>query len=129
MKLSLSRNGSSALRRRFLRQIDGLTVEQCAVAARAFTLFFLLINTAEQTHRVRRRNAYSGTTSTEPQPASARWTMKQLRAVGASADQIEKAMLRLHIRPSRRAAHYSDCRHEWQTDCWPAKPRPLRKSV
>ncbi|HJP60307.1 MAG TPA: phosphoenolpyruvate carboxylase [Gemmatimonadaceae bacterium] len=82
-----------------LRQIDGLTVEQCAVAARAFTLFFLLINTAEQTHRVRRRNAYLGTTSAEPQPASARWTMKQLRAVGASADQVEKAMLRLHIRP------------------------------
>ena len=82
-----------------LRQIDGLTVVQCAVAARAFTLFFLLINTAEQTHRVRRRNAYSGKASGEPQPASARWTMKQLRAVGASADQIEQAMLRLHIRP------------------------------
>ena len=82
-----------------LRQIDGLTVEQCAVAARAFTLFFLLINTAEQTHRVRRRNAYLGKTSAEPQAASARWTMKQLRAVGASADEIEKAMLRLHIRP------------------------------
>src|SRR5256714_10266328 len=82
-----------------LRQIDGLTVEQCAVAARAVTLLFLLINTAEQTHRVRRRNAYSGKTSAEPQPASARWTMKQLRTVGASADQIEKAMLRLPIRP------------------------------
>src|SRR5687768_7455269 len=37
-----------------LREIDTLSVEHCAVAARAFTLFFLLINTAEQTHRVRR---------------------------------------------------------------------------
>ncbi|HJP86591.1 MAG TPA: phosphoenolpyruvate carboxylase [Gemmatimonadaceae bacterium] len=82
-----------------LRTIDGFTVDQCAVAARAFTLFFLLINTAEQTHRVRRRNAYLGKASAEPQAASARWTMKQLRTVGASADDIEKAMLRLAIRP------------------------------
>ena len=82
-----------------LRVIDGLTVEQCAVAARAFTLFFLLINTAEQTHRVRRRNAYLGKSGAEPQPASARWTMKQLRSVGASAQDIEKAMLKLDIRP------------------------------
>ena len=82
-----------------LRVIDGLTVEQCAVAARAFTLFFLLINTAEQTHRVRRRDAYLGKAGAEPQPASARWTMKQLRSVGASAEEIEKAMLKLDIRP------------------------------
>src|SRR2546423_1634880 len=82
-----------------LRVIDGLTVEQCAVAARAFTLFFLLINTAEQTHRVRRRSAYLGKASAEPQPASARWTMKQLRSVGATGDQVEQAMLKLDIRP------------------------------
>ena len=82
-----------------LQIVDGLTVEQCSVAARAFTLFFLLINTAEQTHRVRRRDAYLGRASAEPQPASARWTMKQLRTLGAGADEIEKAMLRLAIRP------------------------------
>ncbi|HEV7387055.1 MAG TPA: phosphoenolpyruvate carboxylase [Gemmatimonadaceae bacterium] len=82
-----------------LRQIDRFTVEQCAVAARAFTLFFLLINTAEQTHRVRRRNAYLGRATTDPQPASARWTMRQLRGLGVTADRIEKAMLNLSLRP------------------------------
>ncbi|MBA3560111.1 MAG: hypothetical protein H0W30_16100 [Gemmatimonadaceae bacterium] len=40
-----------------LRDVDGLSVERCAIAARAFTLFFLLINTAKQTHRVRRRKS------------------------------------------------------------------------
>ena len=69
------------------------------MAARAFTLFFLLINTAEQTHRVRRRNAYLGRATTDPQPASARWTMRQLRALGVSTDAIEQAMLKLGIRP------------------------------
>src|SRR3954470_7973801 len=82
-----------------LRQIDGFSVEQCAMAARAFTLFFLLINTAEQTHRVRRRNAYLGKGVNEPQPASARWIMRELRNLGASADDIERAMLMLDIRP------------------------------
>ena len=82
-----------------LRLIEGLTVDQCAMAARAFTLFFLLINTAEQTHRVRRRNAYLGKGVNDAQPASARWTMRQLRSLGATADDIERAMLALDIRP------------------------------
>ena len=82
-----------------LREVDALTVAQCAVAARAFTLFFLLINTAEQTHRVRRRNAYLGKGVTDPQPASARWAMRQLRNLGATPDAIEQAMLSLDIRP------------------------------
>jgi phosphoenolpyruvate carboxylase len=82
-----------------LRQIDKFTVAQCAMAARAFTLFFLLINTAEQTHRVRRRNAYLGRAVTDPQAASARWTMRQLRGLGVSTDAIEQAMLKLSIRP------------------------------
>ncbi|HMG12543.1 MAG TPA: phosphoenolpyruvate carboxylase, partial [Gemmatimonadaceae bacterium] len=82
-----------------LRLIDGFSVAQCAMAARAFTLFFLLINTAEQTHRVRRSNAYLGKGVTDPQPASARWTMRQLRTLGASAEAIERAMLALDIRP------------------------------
>src|SRR5258705_2663280 len=82
-----------------LREVDALSVEHCAVVARAFTLFFLLINTAEQTHRVRRRNAYLRKGVPEPQPASARWTMGELRRLGASPDAIEQAMRTLDIRP------------------------------
>ncbi|MFN2399912.1 MAG: phosphoenolpyruvate carboxylase [Gemmatimonadaceae bacterium] len=82
-----------------LQQVDGLTIEECATAARAFTLFFLLINTAEQTHRVRRRNAYLGRGEVEPQPASSPWAMRQLRELGCSADEVEQAMLRLDVRP------------------------------
>ena len=81
-----------------LKEVDSLTVEQCAIAARAFTLFFLLINTAEQTHRVRRRNSYLGK-GIGPQPASARWTMRELRKLGATPDAIEQAMLTLDVRP------------------------------
>src|SRR5688500_3888285 len=38
-----------------LDRVDALPLPLCATTARAFTLFFLLINTAEQVHRVRRR--------------------------------------------------------------------------
>jgi Phosphoenolpyruvate carboxylase len=60
-------------------RVAGLPVELSALAARAFTLFFLLINTAEQVHRVRRRNTYLRRDDDNPQPASARWTMRRLR--------------------------------------------------
>jgi phosphoenolpyruvate carboxylase len=37
-----------------------MPVDRAASTARAFTLFFLLINTAEQVHRVRRTRASHG---------------------------------------------------------------------
>src|SRR4051812_39903085 len=82
-----------------LALVDRRDVDQAAMAARAFTLFFLLINTAEQTHRVRRRNAYLGKDARAPQPASALWTMRTLRKMGADADAVEKAMNALDVRP------------------------------
>ena len=82
-----------------LERVAALPVDLSAVTARAFTLFFLLINTAEQVHRVRRRAAYQRQGSAEPQPASARWTMQQLRTAGRSADEVAAAIARLDVRP------------------------------
>ena len=70
-----------------------------AIVARAFTLFFLLINTAEQVHRVRRRNAYASDASASPQPASAQWTMERLRDLGHTADDVAASLDALHVRP------------------------------
>ena len=73
--------------------------EVAAIAARAFTLFFLLINTAEQVHRVRRRHAYEMAPDTPPQPASAQWTMLRLRDLGYSSGQVAESLHKLHVRP------------------------------
>jgi len=82
-----------------IAHVESLSVESCAVTARAFTLFFLLINTAEQVHRVRRARAYREIENAEPQPASAQWAMRVLRESGRDASEVERAMLRLDVRP------------------------------
>jgi phosphoenolpyruvate carboxylase len=76
-----------------------LPVEVTAVTARAFTLFFLLINTAEQVHRVRRRRAYLVAGDVKPQPASATWTMQKLKEKGVSAKEVGDALASLDVRP------------------------------
>ena len=82
-----------------LEEVQALPVDQCATTARAFTLFFLLINTAEQVHRVRRSRAYRTTETVDPQPGSARWAMRALRGAGHEARDIERALLDLDVRP------------------------------
>ncbi|MES2522993.1 MAG: phosphoenolpyruvate carboxylase [Gemmatimonadota bacterium] len=92
-----------------LARVDALPVSLCATTARAFTLFFLLINTAEQVHRVRRTRVYErgavGEGSADEtdvgtlQPASARWTMRTLREAGHSASEVRDALVSLDVRP------------------------------
>jgi phosphoenolpyruvate carboxylase len=82
-----------------LARVEALPTELCATAARAFTLFFLLINTAEQVHRIRRTRAYAHAPDAGPQPASARWTMRKLHEDGRPADDVIDAITRLDVRP------------------------------
>ena len=82
-----------------LGRVDALPLDHAATVARAFTLFFLLINTAEQVHRVRRRDAYLEQPDAEPQPGSTRWVMRRLRAEGHSAEAVARAMRCLDVRP------------------------------
>jgi phosphoenolpyruvate carboxylase len=82
-----------------LDRVAQLPLPLCAVTARAFTLFFLLINTAEQVHRVRRTRAYRSTEADEPQPASARWAMRRLRDLSRTPEQVADAIGRLDVRP------------------------------
>src|SRR5690348_5234928 len=82
-----------------IADVAALPIERSAITARAFTLFFLLINTAEQVHRVRRSRAYRSVDNAEPQPASARWVMRELTRTGHGRDEVARAMEGLDVRP------------------------------
>ena len=81
-----------------LDHVGALPLERAAVVARAFTLFFLLINTAEQVHRARRREAYLRERA-DAQPGSLRWAMRRLREAGRSAEEVRRAVSTLDVRP------------------------------
>ena len=82
-----------------LEKVDELPLEIAAPVARAFTLFFFLINTAEQVHRVRRRRAYETSDDSKAQPASLRWAFEQLKAKGKSAAEVREIVRGLEVRP------------------------------
>ena len=77
-------------------EISTLPLEIAGPVARAFTLFFVLINTAEQVHRVRRRRARR---DGGHQPGSLAWAVDTLAAGGHDADAVEAALQRLDVRP------------------------------
>lgn len=81
-----------------LAQVDRYPLDVATGVARAFTLFFLLINTAEQVHRVRRRRDHERRDE-PPQPASPMWVMETLKKRGLSAAEVKAALARLEVRP------------------------------
>jgi phosphoenolpyruvate carboxylase len=85
-----------------LATVDALPFEIAAPVARAFTVFFFLINTAEQVHRVRRRQSYATAEGTSPhtaQPASALWAFEELKRRGRSAAEVREYLRELEVRP------------------------------
>jgi phosphoenolpyruvate carboxylase len=85
-----------------LSKVDALPFEIAAPTARAFTVFFFLINTAEQVHRVRRRQSYATAQGTSPhsaQPASALWAFQELKRRGKTSQELRRYIKDLEVRP------------------------------
>ena len=66
---------------------------------RSFAIYFQLVNTAEETHRVRRRMAYERLEDPVPSPRSLRATLGALFEAGVDATQIGEGIRRMWLRP------------------------------
>src|SRR5216117_1434108 len=79
-----------------LARTRSLPPETARLTARAFTVFFILINAAEQAHRVRRSRQDDLAAA---QRGSVRWSLRRLREAGQAAEQVTHALLTLDVRP------------------------------
>jgi len=79
-----------------LARTRALPPETARLTARAFTVFFILINAAEQAHRVRRSRQDDLAAA---QRGSVRWSLRRLREAGHGAEEVAGALLTLDVRP------------------------------
>ncbi|MEN0068228.1 MAG: phosphoenolpyruvate carboxylase [Myxococcota bacterium] len=80
-----------------LAVVEGWPRSRSVVVGRAFTLFFLLINTVEQVHRVRRRRAKEA--EGDAAPASLDQAIGTMVEAGLSAEGVAERIAGLHVRP------------------------------
>src|SRR5213082_1811970 len=79
-----------------LARTRSLDPETARLTARAFTVFFILINAAEQAHRVRRARQDDQAAA---QRGSVRWSLRRLREAGRGAEEVARALASLEVRP------------------------------
>jgi phosphoenolpyruvate carboxylase len=77
--------------------LSALTPEQAAPVIRAFSLYFRLVNLAEQHHRIRRARAHASHAGGRPQRGSLAAIMLHAKEAGVSASRMRDAIASLDI--------------------------------
>jgi phosphoenolpyruvate carboxylase len=81
------------------RLLRGLSLDETIGVIRAFSVYFQLVNIAEQYHRIRRKHFYELHTPDEPQRGSISETLRRLRQESYDAKELQRVIDRLEIAP------------------------------
>ncbi len=95
MAKELRRRYSSAQEAELIKKIKSLNLEKVTKVIRAFTVYFQLVNLAEEKHRVRRKRAYES--QGIPQPGSLEHLVEKFVKDRVPARKIEKFLEELSI--------------------------------
>jgi phosphoenolpyruvate carboxylase len=96
---SLRRRHSAALQKRLRQIIAGMDAPTMSKIVRAFTIYFQLVNIAEQRHRLRRLSEQTFGPSEHFPNGSLRRTLDTLKKNGVSTDELGVVLGRMRLQP------------------------------
>lgn len=89
---------SPATERQLKRLLHGLSLDDAIGMIRAFSVYFQLVNIAEQQHRIRRKRFYELHTPDQPQQGSIAETFQRIKIQSKKLGQLSEAELRKQLR-------------------------------
>jgi phosphoenolpyruvate carboxylase len=104
-----SREGGQPVNARLVDEIASLPLEVMEDLVRAFTLFFYLVNAAEENHRLRALRQRARSSAPEPLTESVAAAIRSLAGRGFSASAVQNLLRRLKVNPVL-TAHPSEAR-------------------
>lgn len=95
---AIERRGQAGSVGKLEELLSGSGAQDAAALARAFSVYFHMVNVAERVHRIRRRREYQ-LAGAGPQPDSLAAVLAELRAAGVTIEEVEQWLGRLDIEP------------------------------
>ncbi len=77
--------------------LQKLPLEQAEPVLRAFSVYFQLVNLAEQHHRIRHTRGYASDPEATPQRGSMEAAFQTLKTAGVPAERVREALRTLHV--------------------------------
>jgi phosphoenolpyruvate carboxylase len=91
--------GAAGAERELKRLLRRLSLDETIGVIRAFSVYFQLVNIAEQYHRIRRKRFYELRTPDQPQRGSLAETLRRLRGDFSNPKLLQRVVDRLEIMP------------------------------
>jgi len=93
----LRAQGTEESRQRFFEKIRNIPLEARTDVIHAFSLYFQLVNLAEQNHRIRRKREYERSSGSVPQRGSLRRALLQMRESGVGPEEMQSLIHMLGV--------------------------------